>query len=431
MTQLLIPDLGNTNAVDVIEVLVKVGDSVSADQTVLVLETEKATVEIPAEYDGIISSMQVKVGDQVTSGTVFGTIDVQAGAEQPVVEAAAEKPAVQEQAVQKQASPQATPDISTNTVTKPEAAAVLSAVVRSNDETIPYAGPAVRKLARELGVELSQVRGTGLKQRITKEDVQSFVKQRMQAPSGTGLGVPAVPEIDFSQFGPITRQPLNNIKRATARAMTMALLNVPQVTQFDEADITELEQYRQRINAQNSQGGVRLSLLPFLLKVLARTLKDFPTFNASLSPDGSELILKQYVHLGVAVDTPKGLLVPVIRDVGDKTITEITQELQQKASIAREGKLTLADMQGGCFSVSSLGGIGGTGFTPIVTPPDVAILGVSKACMKPVWNGNEFVPRLMLPLSLSYDHRVIDGAEAARFTQRLVVYLQDLRDILL
>ncbi|MEK9766974.1 MAG: 2-oxo acid dehydrogenase subunit E2, partial [Thalassolituus sp.] len=286
-----------------------------------------------------------------------------------------------------------------------------------------------RKLAREFGVDLGQVKGSGPKNRITKEDVQAFVKERVNGPAASGgAGIPKVPEVDFAKFGPVTSEPLNNIKRATARAMTTAWLNVPQVTQFDQADITSLEAFRKE---QNGKGDVRYSIVPFVMKALANLLIEFPTFNASLSADGESLILKQYVHIGVAVDTPKGLLVPVIRDVDKKSVTEITQELGNKAALARDGKLSLQEMQGGCFSLSSLGGIGGTAFTPIVNPPEVAILGLSKSEMKPVWDGSQFQPRLMLPLSLSYDHRVIDGAEAARFSQRLVTYLEDLRLLLM
>ncbi|MEE3189338.1 MAG: 2-oxo acid dehydrogenase subunit E2, partial [Pseudomonadota bacterium] len=292
-----------------------------------------------------------------------------------------------------------------------------------------HAGPAVRKVAREFGVDLALVAGSGPKGRVLKEDVQAFVKERVNGPATAGgTGIPAVPEIDFSQFGPVTTEALNNIKRATARSMTTAWLNVPQVTQFDHADITGLEAFRKE---QNANGDVRYSIVPFVLKAIAKLLKEFPTFNASLAPDGESLIMKGYVHIGVAVDTPKGLLVPVIRDVDQKSVTEITLELGNKASLAREGKLSLKDMQGGCFSLSSLGGIGGTAFTPIVNPPEVAILGLSRSEMKPVWNGSEFVPRLMLPLSLSYDHRVIDGAEAPRVSQKHVSYLEDMRQLLM
>jgi len=260
------------------------------------------------------------------------------------------------------------------------------------------------------------------------------VKQRLITPAsvvGSGAGIPAVPAVDFSKFGSVHQEPLNNIKRATAKAMTAAWLNVPQVTQFDQADITGLERYRKSQNEAYQSQGLRFSIVPFVLKALAKVIREFPQFGASLSADGESLVFKDYVHIGVAVDTPKGLLVPVIRDVDRLSVTEITQQLNEKAQYARDGKLTLQDMQGGCFSLSSLGGIGGTAFTPIVNPPEVAILGLSKAQMQPVWNGETFVPKLMLPLSLSYDHRVIDGAEAARFSQRLVACLQDLRNVLM
>ncbi|QQD23511.1 dihydrolipoyllysine-residue acetyltransferase [Venatoribacter cucullus] len=440
MTTLKIPDLGGSSQVEVIELMVQAGEQVSADQGVLVLETDKATMEIPAEQAGVITKLLVKVGDKVSTGDAFAELDASAAAAKP----AEEKPAEEKPAEEKPAAaPAGKTAAETTPVTTPAAPATAQPVSSasapaaadmasaSSDDSV-HAGPAVRKLARELGADLAQIKGSGNRGRIQKEDVHAFVKQRMQSGAASGgSGVPAVPEVDFSQFGPVHTQPLNNVKRATARAMTIANLNVPQVTQFDQADITDLEAYRVQQNARYAKQGIKFSLVPFVLKALAHCLREFPTFNASLNRNGEELILKDYVHIGVAVDTPKGLLVPVLRDVDKKTVTEITQELQEKAVLAREGKLPLAQMQGGCCSLSSLGGIGGTAFTPIVNPPEVAILGLSKATMQPVWDGQSFVPRLMLPLSLSYDHRVIDGAEAARFSQRLVACLQDLREIIM
>ena len=293
-----------------------------------------------------------------------------------------------------------------------------------------HAGPAVRKLARQFGVDLSLVKGTGPRGRVTKGDVREHVKSALQNPAIAGTGIPKVATIDFSKFGEIESLPLNKIKLATAKNMTAAWLNVPQVTQFDQADITELESFRKQINSTPNIEQ-KLSAVPFVMKVLAVAMKEFPQFNASLSSDGQSLIYKKYLNIGVAVDTPNGLLVPVIRDVDKKSVTEIAKDLTDKAQKARDGKLGLADMQGGCLSVSSLGGIGGTAFTPIVNAPEVAILGLSRAEMKPVWNGSDFVPKLILPLSLSYDHRVIDGAEAARFSQRLVQLLADIRQLIL
>ena len=422
---IFIPDLGGSEQVEVIEVQVSAGDEIDAEQTVLVLESDKASMEIPAGQAGTVISVAVKTGDKVSAGDVMLKLQPAAGnavsAENNAVESAAPEVAPTEKAVQ------------TTVAATAATATIPAADVRSSAAEV-HAGPAVRKLAREFGVELALVKGNGPKHRITKDDIQHYVKQRLSAASSavqTGAGIPTVPVVDFAKFGPVSESPLNNIKRATARAMTTAWLNVPQVTQFDQADITDLENYRKQQNDRYARQGIKFSIVPFVLKAIAKTLEDFPVFNASLSADGEKLILKQYVHIGVAVDTPKGLLVPVIRDVNQKSVTQITQELTDKAELARLGKLPLTDMQGGCFSLSSLGGIGGTAFTPIVNPPEVAILGLSKASMQPVWDGSAFVPRLMLPLSLSYDHRVVDGAEAARFGQRLVMYLQDLRDVLM
>ena len=419
-----IPDLGGSKDVEVIEVSVRVGEEIDEEQSVITLETDKASMEIPAGVAGTVEEILIKMGDKVSEGDPMVVVKTAATAKQE------SKPAPASSSESKDKKPESAPasSASQSTPAKSNAAPATSAVAASPSKQV-HAGPAVRKVAREFGVDLALVAGSGPKGRVLKEDVQAFVKERVNGPATTGgTGIPAVPEVDFSQFGPVTTEALNNIKRATARSMTTAWLNVPQVTQFDHADITGLEAFRKE---QNANGDVRYSIVPFVLKAIAKLLKEFPTFNASLAPDGESLIMKGYVHLGVAVDTPKGLLVPVIRDVDQKSVTEITQELGDKARLAREGKLSLKDMQGGCFSLSSLGGIGGTAFTPIVNPPEVAILGLSRSEMKPVWNGSEFVPRLMLPLSLSYDHRVIDGAEAARFSQKLVSYLEDMRQLLM
>ena len=422
-----VPDLGGSKDVEVIEVSVRVGEEVDEEQSVITLETDKASMEIPAGVAGKVEEILVKMGDKVSEGDPMVVIKTAASAAPKQDSKAIPASAESSNSANKPDSA-AAPSASEATSAKSQAAPASSAVASSPSKQI-HAGPAVRKIAREFGVDLALVAGSGPKGRVLKEDVQAFVKERVNGPAATGgSGIPAVPEVDFSQFGPVTKEALNSIKRATARSMTTAWLNVPQVTQFDHADITGLEAFRKE---QNANSDVRYSIVPFVLKAIAKLLKEFPTFNASLAPDGESLIMKGYIHIGVAVDTPKGLLVPVIRDVDQKSVTEITQELSDKANLAREGKLSLKDMQGGCFSLSSLGGIGGTAFTPIVNPPEVAILGLSRSEMKPVWNGSEFIPRLMLPLSLSYDHRVIDGAEAARFSQKLVSYLEDMRQLLM
>ena len=431
-----VPDLGGAEQVEVIELLVNVGEEVDAEQSILTLETDKASMEIPAGKAGRIEKILLTLGDKVSTGDAM--------IEMAVSDVGVEMEAKQQEAEDNTSSIQETkeqPDSKQeqeqeqdqeNKLTKipteiPNSVDKLTKPQKTGDA---HAGPSVRKLAREFGVDLELVSGTGIRHRITKDDLQAYVKTTLQNPTVVGTGMPKVAEIDFSKFGEVETQALNKIKLATAKNMTAAWLNVPQVTQFDQADITELEAFRKHINAvpDNLQ---KLSAVPFVMKALAVVMKEFPQFNASLAADGQALIMKKYIHIGVAVDTPKGLLVPVIRDVDHKSVTEIAQDLNHKAQEARAGKLGLTDMQGGCISVSSLGGIGGTAFTPIVNAPEVAILGLSRAEMKPVWNGSEFVPKLMLPLSLSYDHRVIDGAEAARFSQRLAALLTDIRHLLL
>jgi len=426
----IVPDIGGASQVDVIEISVREGEEIDAEQSIITLETDKASMEIPAGVAGTVKEILIQMGDKVSEGDAVLTLITVAA-----TGATASAPQTSAQTASNTPVPNVAEDKSADKTVAAKASANATSTVTaetSNDTTrgLVHAGPAVRKLAREFGVDLAQVSGSGPKGRVVKEDVQAFVKARVNGPVATtgGAGIPSVPEVDFASFGPVRRESLNNIKRATAKAMTTAWLNVPQVTQFDQADITSLEAFRKE---QNNHSEVRYSIVPFVLKAIARALQTFPNFNASLAPEGDALIVKEYINIGVAVDTPKGLLVPVIKDVDKKSVTEITQDLGAKAALAREGKLSLQDMQGGCFSLSSLGGIGGTAFTPIVNPPEVAILGLSKAEMKPVWNGNEFVPRLMLPLSLSYDHRVIDGAEAARFSQTLVAYLEDMRQLLM
>jgi pyruvate dehydrogenase E2 component (dihydrolipoamide acetyltransferase) len=445
---LTVPDLGGAEQVEVIEILVAAGDQVAAEEGIIVLETDKATMEIPSPFDGTISSLSLKVGDKLNEGDRYGEIETAASGSSSAVD--------RNVSIKLEDQKQETiilDDEKTETVQEPVSDSNITVGhVESSGSDIKiitdpdlggadqvddikpsgkvHAGPAVRKLSREFGVDLSLVKGNGVRERVTKDDVQNYVKNALQNPTVSGSGIPKVATIDFSKFGEIETTTLNKIKLATAKNMTAAWLNVPQVTHFDQADITELEAFRKQINSTPNMEQ-KLSAVPFVMKALASAMKEFPQFNASLSSDGQSLIYKKYLNIGVAVDTPNGLLVPVIRDVDKKSITEIAKDLTDKANKAREGKLMLADMQGGCLSVSSLGGIGGTAFTPIVNAPEVAILGLSRAEIKPEWNGIDFAPKLMLPLSLSYDHRVIDGAEAARFSQRLALLLKDIRHLIL
>jgi pyruvate dehydrogenase E2 component (dihydrolipoamide acetyltransferase) len=424
-----VPDLGGSDQVEVIELLVNVGEEVDAEQSVLTLETDKASMEIPAGKTGRIEKILLTLGDKVSVGDAMIEMMVTEPSSSSA-NSAAEK--LSDEPVKANSL---TADIISTTSSTTNRSVERSEVTTSQGNELKssgnvHAGPAVRKLARQFGVDLSLVKGTGTRGRVTKGDVREHVKSALQNPAIAGTGIPKVATIDFSKFGEIESLPLNKIKLATAKNMTVAWLNVPQVTQFDQADITELESFRKQINSTPNIEQ-KLSAVPFVMKVLAVAMKEFPQFNASLSSDGQSLIYKKYLNIGVAVDTPNGLLVPVIRDVDKKSVTEIAKDLTDKAQKARDGKLGLADMQGGCLSVSSLGGIGGTAFTPIVNAPEVAILGLSRSEMKPVWNGSDFVPKLILPLSLSYDHRVIDGAEAARFSQRLVQLLADIRQLIL
>jgi pyruvate dehydrogenase E2 component (dihydrolipoamide acetyltransferase) len=407
-----VPDIGG-DAVEVTEVLVKVGDVVKAEQSLLSVEGDKAAMEVPAPFAGTVTEVKVKVGDKVQTGSlvfVFST-----GAAAPAAVAAAPAPA----------------------------AAVADSVV-TESAAFAHASPVVRRLAREFGVDLSKVTGTARKGRVQREDVQNYVKNIIAqvasgkgsvASSGNSVGFDLIawPKVDFSKFGAVEEKPLSRIQKLSGANLHRNWVRIPHVTQFDEADITDLEEFRKDQNslAEKKKLGVKYTPLVFVMKAVAKALEEFPTFNSSLSEDGASLILKKYVHLGIAVDTPNGLVVPVVRDVNKKGIIELSRELQEISVKAREGKLTAADMQGGCFTISSLGGIGGTAFTPIVNAPEVAILGVSKSDIKPKWDGKAFQPRLMVPLSVSYDHRVIDGALAARFTATLASYLADIRQIIM
>ena len=452
-----VPDLGNSSDVPVIEVLVAVGDRVKKDQGLVTLESDKATMEVPAPFAGIVREITVKLGDALSEGHVVARIEVEEGAAAPAPVAApapAAKPtpapapaAVAERApaAAVAAAPVATgpaPALANTPGVDPEALPPSTPPIAFTAESllpdkVPHASPAVRVFARELGVDLAKVAGSGRGGRIAKEDVQAFVKKvmaegvPMAAPSagagGGGLNLIPWPKVDFAKFGPVETQPLSRIQKLSGQNLARNWAMIPHVTQFDDADITEMEAFRKQLGEESKD--TKLTPLVFLIKAAVAALKAFPKFNASL--DGDTLVLKRYFHIGIAVDTPDGLVVPVIRDCDQKGLLDLARELGEISKKARDKKLGPADMQGGCFSISSLGGIGGTAFTPIINAPEVAILGVSRSSIKPVWNGKDFAPRLMLPLSLSYDHRVIDGADAARFTSFLAKSLGDLRRLLL
>ena len=422
-----VPDIGDFKNIPVIEILVKPGDTVRAEDPLVTLESDKATMEVPSPVAGTVREIRIKVGDKVSEGALV--LMLEASGDAPVVPKAAPAPAVAApQPVKAPPAPAAKP------------APVAAPVAASVDEAAfgkAHASPSVRRIARELGVDLSRVIGSGPKDRVVNEDVQAYVKTELARPrggeggGGLGFNLPPMQPVDFSKFGPVTTQPLSRIKKLSGGFLHRNWVSIPHVTQHDEADITELEAFRKTQSEEAKKSGIKFTMLGFLMKAAVVALKQFPEFNASLSPDGESLVLKDYFHIGVAVDTPAGLVVPVIRDVDKKGLLEIAKELGDLSLRMRNGKISPADLQGGCFSISSLGGIGGTFFTPIINAPEVAILGVGKAVMKPVWNGKEFVPRLMLPLSLSYDHRVIDGALGARFSTYLTTVLSDIRRLVL
>ncbi|WXF87853.1 dihydrolipoyllysine-residue acetyltransferase [Pseudomonas syringae pv. atrofaciens] len=423
-----VPDIGSSGKAKIIELMVKVGDSIQADQSLITLESDKASMEIPSPAAGVVESIEVKLDQEVGTGDLILKLKVEGAAP-----AAAPAPAASAPAAAPAKAEAAAP------APKAEAAPAPAApAAPAKDGAKVHAGPAVRQLAREFGVELSAVSATGPHGRVLKEDVQAYVKTMMQkakeAPAGGasgGSGIPPIPEVDFSRFGEIEEVPMTRLMQLGASGLHRSWLNIPHVTQFDQADITDLEAFRVAQKGAAEKAGVKLTVLPLLLKSCAHLLKELPDFNASLAPSGKAVIRKKYVHIGFAVDTPDGLLVPVIRDVDQKSLLQLAAEAAALAEKARNKKLTANDMQGACFTISSLGHIGGTGFTPIVNAPEVAILGVSKATIQPVWDGKAFQPKLMLPLSLSYDHRVINGAAAARFTKRLSELLADIRTILL
>ncbi|HXV08265.1 MAG TPA: dihydrolipoyllysine-residue acetyltransferase [Burkholderiales bacterium] len=447
MQEVLVPDIGDFKDVPIIEVLVKPGDRVKPDDSLVTLESDKATMEVPAPFGGVVQAMKVKVGDRVSQGSLILTLETgEAGtatAGAPAA-AAASAPAP---------APAATPSTLAAAWAPVPPAAVASAPAPAVSPAAPtpavpasmtvdeagfaraHASPAVRRFARELGLDLARVKGTGPKGRVLKEDVQGFVKQALARPAaagpGLGFALPAMPAVDFAKFGPIEAKPLARIKKISGAYLHRNWVAIPHVTQHDEADITEMEAFRKQMAEEVKAQGIRVTPLAFLMKACVAALQRFPQFNASLSPEGDSLILKQYWHLGVAVDTPNGLVVPVIRDVDKKGVLQLAKELGEVSAKAREGKLSPADMQGGTFSISSLGGIGGSSFTPIINAPEVAILGASRSVTRPQWRDGGFVPRLMLPLSLSYDHRVVDGAEGARFITFLTGVLSDIRRLVL
>ena len=435
-----VPDIGDFKDVPVIEVLVKPGDTVKKDDSLVTLESDKATMEVPAPSPGTVKELRVKVGDKVSEGSSILMLEGGAkAAEAPAPTAKAEAP---KSAPTPAAAPAPLAPAPAAVTPAPAAAAPPPPAIASgaSDSQAPaHASPGVRRFARELGVDVARVPGSGPKGRILKEDIQNFVKQAIAGGSGSApaakgagmseLGLPAWPKVDFAKFGPVEAKPLTRIQKLSGPALARNWVMIPHVTQFDEADITELEAFRARINDENAKAGLKVTPLAFLIKAVVAALKKFPTLNSSL--DGDNLVVKHYWNIGFAADTPQGLVVPVIKGADQKGVLEIAKESSELAAKAREGKLGPADMQGGTFSISSLGGIGGTAFTPIVNAPEVAILGVSKAAMKPVWNGKEFAPRLMMPLSLSYDHRVVDGAMGARFTAHLAQVIADPRRALL
>jgi len=449
-----VPDIGDFKDIPVIEVFVKPGDTVKAEDSLISLESDKATMDVPAPAAGVVKELKLKLGDKVSEGTSILTLDTASAGEgkpaTPAPATAAAPPAATpapptasaEAAPAASAASQAAPPVATASPGPTPASPAPASAEPVDDEAFKgaHASPSVRKFARELGVDLAKVQGTGPNARIQQEDVQNFIKQVMTASAPAGgpgggisgggqLNLLPWPVVDFTKFGAIEAKPLSRIKKISGANLARNWVMIPHVTQFEEADITDLEAFRVQLNKENEKAGIKVTMLAFMIKASVAALRKFPDFNASL--DGDNLVLKKYFHIGFAADTPNGLVVPVIKNADQKGVLQIAKEMTELSSKAREGKLGPADMQGGCFSISSLGGIGGTAFTPIINAPEVAILGVSKSVMKPVWNGKDFAPRLMVPLSLSYDHRVIDGASAARFAAYLAGLLADMRRVML
>jgi pyruvate dehydrogenase E2 component (dihydrolipoamide acetyltransferase) len=429
-----VPDIGDFSDVPIIEIHVAEGDTIAQDDPLITLESDKAAMDVPSPAAGTVQRLAVSVGDQVSEGGLILTLASGDGSARPGLAEGQQAADVQQQ----EPSPEAVSGAAAAAQASAQAAPAAAAPSQDGAAAAPadglaHAGPSVRRLARELEIDLSTIRGTGEKGRITKEDLLAALKGPAARPAAApaGAGIPEVPPQDFSKFGPVETQPLPRIKKISGPFLLRSWLNVPHVTHNDEADITVLDAYRKELDTAAKAEGYRVTLLAFLMKAAVSALRAFPEVNSSLSPEKDALILKSYYHIGIAVDTPGGLVVPVIRDVDRKGVTALSKELGEVSTRARDGKLTPDDMSGGCFTISSLGGIGGTSFTPIVNSPEVAILGVVRSKMSPVWDGAEFVPRLMLPLSLSYDHRVIDGALAARFTRHLCQVLEDMRRLIL
>lgn len=423
--QVAVPDIGDFDTVEVIEINVAIGDTVAEEQTLITLESDKASMEIPSTAAGVVTAITVAMGDHVGEGALIVELSVSASVSAPV---APSQPA---------ATPAATP-VAAAPAASPAKAAPASAPITSRPSKKIHASPTVRKFARELGVDLSQVtKATGPKGRLLKDDIKQFVKAALAGGAGAkgavsgGAGIPPIPAVDFSKFGEIEEKPLSKIKKLTGINLTRAWLNLPMVTHHELADITEMEAFRKSLKADAEKHGVKVTFLAFIMKALVAALKEFPQFNASLSPDGASLIYKKYYNIGIAVATPNGLVVPVFKDVDKTNIYDLAAQMAVISKKARDGKLSPKEMQGGCMTISSLGGIGGTAFTPIVNAPEVAILGVTRGDIQPVWNGKEFEPRLMLPLDMTYDHRVIDGADAAAFMVAVSGYLNDIRRVLL
>lgn len=442
LKDVLVPDIGNFDSVDVIEVLIKAGDTIAKDDSLITVESDKASMDIPAPFAGVVKEVKVKVGDKVAEGTLILTLEASDGATatvetKPAPAPEAPKAAAPVAAIPEPSRPAPEPPKQVQPAHQPAPVGEHAAVVVGK---LSHASPSIRKFARELGVNLALVKGSGPKNRILQSDVQNFVKGELAKPRtenmGAGLGALAtlpMPVIDFSQFGAIETKPLSRIKKLSGANLHRNWVTAPHVTQFDEADITDLEDFRKSMQAEAEKRGVKLTMLAFLIKASVNALKAYPNFNASLSPDGDSLILKNYYNIGFACDTPDGLVVPVVKDVQQKDVLDIARDLMELSTKARERKLKVEEMQGGTFTISSLGGIGGTMFTPIINCPEVAILGVSRSSMQPVYDkaSNGFEPRLILPLSLSYDHRVVDGADGARFTSHMRMMLSDVRRLLL
>jgi len=437
MTEIKVPDIGDFKEVEVIELLVKPGDTIKVDQSLITVESDKASMEIPSSHAGVIKELKVKIGDKVAEGSLLLVIESEgvSAPAAPVATAAAVTPILEAVSAAHVAPPALT-------LVESKPVPPVAANLHDSNGSKPHASPSIRKFSREFGIDLVRVKGTGPKGRILHEDVQNYVKAVMSgaagaAPSttakGSGIGLDLLPwpSLDFSKFGSTELLPLSRIKKISGPNLHRNWVMIPHVTQFDEADVTELEEFRKASNAAMAKSGIKLTMLAFVIKASVSALKKFPSFNASLDAKGENLILKQYYHIGFAADTPNGLVVPVIKDADKKGISQIAQEMSDLSAQAREGKLKPADMQGASFTISSLGGIGGTAFTPIINAPEVAILGLSKSEIKPVWDGKQFAPRLMMPMSLSYDHRVVDGAMGARFSVYLGEVLADMRKTLL